>query len=76
MHKRPEFKKKFSLIERQSGINICRRCHRMVHRLENERTLAREYFTLEALLSHEGVARYVEWAKKHPLPTQRRRETR
>ncbi|KAI9105834.1 hypothetical protein DFS34DRAFT_644639 [Phlyctochytrium arcticum] len=40
----------------QSGIHICRPCHSAIHRMIDNKTLAREYASLEALMGHEGTA--------------------
>ena len=41
-------------------------CHRMVHRVLDERTLARDYATAEALRSHPEIQRFIAWVKKKP----------
>jgi 5-methylcytosine-specific restriction endonuclease McrA len=38
-----------------------RMCHRQVHALFTETELARHYSTVEALLAHPEVARFVAW---------------
>lgn len=45
---------------------ICRPCHDAVHALLTEKELERSFNTREALLAHEGVARFVEWVKRRP----------
>jgi 5-methylcytosine-specific restriction endonuclease McrA len=41
-------------------------CHRQVHALFTETELARDYGTVEALLSHPDVARFVAWVRDKP----------
>ncbi len=42
-------------------------CHRQIHALFSETALAREYATLEALLAHPAVQRFVAWVKAKPI---------
>lgn len=44
------------------GLMICRQCHSYVHRLASNEVLAKEYNTLEKILAHPLVGRWVEWA--------------
>ena len=43
-----------------------RMCHRQVHALFTETELARHYSTVEALLAHPEVARFVAWVRDKP----------
>jgi len=45
---------------------FCRPCHNHVHALFPEKTLEREFNTLELLVSHPDVARFVAWIRKKP----------
>jgi len=45
---------------------LCRPCHKQIHALLDEKTLARDYNTVEALRAHEGVARFVAWIRDRP----------
>lgn len=44
-----------------------RMCHRQVHALFTETELARQYCTVEALLAHPEVARFVAWVRTKPV---------
>jgi len=46
------------------GIMVCRKCHSYVHRLASNEVLAKEYNTLDKILEHPLVQRWVEWASK------------
>ena len=63
-HKNKWFKKNFTRSDMHSGIHICRRCHSFLHRQFSEKQLGRDLNTLEKLLSHEMVVRFVTWASK------------
>lgn len=41
-------------------------CHRQVHALFTETELARQYATVEALLAHPEMARFVAWVRTKP----------
>ncbi|OQR82164.1 hypothetical protein THRCLA_11087 [Thraustotheca clavata] len=45
-------------------IGICRQCHSKIHSCEDNKTLAKEYNTLEKLLTHESIIKYIKYAKK------------
>lgn len=41
-------------------------CHQKIHSLLSETTLAREYFTWEALKAHPELEKFIEWVQKRP----------
>jgi hypothetical protein len=45
-------------------LRCCRQCHSALHACVDEATLAAHYTSVEALLRHEGVHRFVAWASK------------
>jgi len=46
-------------------IDLCRDCHRAVHELvPSEKELGRQFNTVEKLLAHEPITRFVAWARK------------
>ncbi|MEM1297471.1 MAG: HNH endonuclease [Verrucomicrobiota bacterium] len=42
-------------------------CHGKIHSLLTEAELARTYNTIEALLQHEEIQKFVKWVKKRPI---------
>lgn len=47
------------------GIWICKMdCHRQIHRFITEKDMGMYYNTLESLLTHPEVKKYVEWRSK------------
>jgi hypothetical protein len=48
----------------QRGIDICRPCHSSIHKLIDHKQMAFEYNSLEKLLEHEGVQKWIAWAEK------------
>lgn len=66
VHRRARFKKHFDKAALQTGISVCRLCHRGIHRQYDEMTLATQYHSAEALLADETLARHFAWvAKQH-----------
>ena len=50
----------------QHGIFCCRPCHSSIHRSEDNRTLALEWNTLDKILSHKQISKFVAWASSQP----------
>ena len=64
VHRRPRFAKRYSREALASGIDVCRLCHRAIHRFHDEMTLARELCTLEALREDERLRQHARWAAR------------
>ena len=46
-------------------VDLCRDCHSAVHKfVPDQKELGRDLNTIEKLLGHPEISRYVEWAKK------------
>jgi len=69
-HKNKRIKARFGKEELQKVIHICRECHNQIHALITEKEMAETYYTLESLVSHEGVSRFIQWVKKHQPSSQ------
>ncbi|MEN6494514.1 MAG: hypothetical protein ABFD16_09485 [Thermoguttaceae bacterium] len=68
VHSNKWFKKRFTVDEMRSGLQLCKQCHETLHELiPDEKELGRHYHNLEKLLAHPSVARYVAWKRKHSL---------
>ena len=48
---------------KSNGINVCDLCHHSIHHFYDEKTLGKEYNTLEKLLSSEKIQNHIKWAK-------------
>ena len=47
------------------GIWICKSyCHKQIHEFIDEKEMGKTYNTLEALMTHPEVKKYVEWRSK------------
>lgn len=63
-HSNKWFKKRFSRDDMRSrGIDVCRDCHSFIHQQFSEKQLGRSYNTLEALMDHDAVQRFVRWVR-------------
>jgi len=64
-HSNKWFKKNFSREEMSMGINICKHdCHKYVHKTINEKELGRSFNTLEKLLRHPKIKKYIKYIQK------------
>lgn len=67
MHNKSWCKKKFTLEERKNNkINICHDCHDAIHRFVDNKTLAKEYNTLDKLKNHDKIIAFINWVSKSP----------
>lgn len=64
VHRRKGFRKRFAKEELNVGVHICRKCHKGVHTLYDEMTLATRLNTLEKLLTDETLAAHFRWVSK------------
>lgn len=64
LHRRTFFQKNYSKDELNRGIDVCRLCHKGIHKYYDEMTLAREYADLDALVADERLARHYAWSAK------------
>lgn len=66
VHRKQRFIDCFGKEEmRHRKILLCKLCHRAIHKfLPDEKELARDYNTKEALLEHEGLQKHIAWARK------------
>lgn len=59
------FKKRFSRERMRTTVTLCRACHGAIHDLiPDEKQLGRDFNTLEKLLAHAPMAKFVAWVRK------------
>ncbi|WP_127087783.1 HNH endonuclease [Dulcicalothrix desertica] len=51
-------------LEVSSTINICSACHRQIHALFDNKVLAKELNTIEALKCEPQMHKFIAWLKK------------
>jgi len=67
LHRRNFYKKHYSREQLNIGINICRQCHSGIHRFYDEKVLATDLNTLEALQSDEALKKHFAWVAKQTI---------
>ena len=66
-HRMDAVRSKFDKQERHSRIaNLCKPCHRHVHRTFKERELAVQFNTIQSLMGHPKIQTFVDWIKDKP----------
>ncbi|QDT10481.1 hypothetical protein [Stieleria marina] len=64
-HKNKWFKKQFSREQMQQTISVCHDCHQAIHRfVPKEKTLGRDYHTVDQIMAHDQMATFVAWVSK------------
>ncbi|MFK8113618.1 MAG: hypothetical protein AB8B91_15560 [Rubripirellula sp.] len=65
LHSNKWFKKNFSREQMQETISLCYDCHDAIHEfIPREKELGRSYHSIEALLAHEKLGKFVCWVRK------------
>lgn len=64
VHKNKWFKKNFEKEELHETIDLCKSCHRQIHKFISHKDLGRFFNTKEKLLSHEQVRGFVTWLRR------------
>lgn len=64
LHKRKWYQKRYTSEELNQGIDICYSCHEAVHDFITEKDLGKHYNTLDLLMKHPKVDKFVEWISK------------
>lgn len=66
-HNKARTQREFSRAEMKTEIALlCRPCHSQVHRVFSNQQLADYYHTVERLLSHDDIVKFINWVKKRP----------
>ncbi|RLN55122.1 hypothetical protein BBJ29_003476 [Phytophthora kernoviae] len=55
-------------------IMICRQCHSKIHSVEDNKTLAREYNTLDKIMQHPKIVVWVAYARKQKARVKSRKK--
>ncbi|KAL3674214.1 hypothetical protein V7S43_000172 [Phytophthora oleae] len=57
-------------------ITICRQCHSKIHSTEDNKTLAREYNTLDKIMQHPKIIAWVAYARKQKARVKPRKKSK
>jgi hypothetical protein len=64
-HSNKWFKKRFTREQMNETVDVCRDCHKAIHRLiPDQKELARSYNTLKALREHEEIRKFLLWVRR------------
>jgi hypothetical protein len=63
LHANKVFKRKYTRKYMENhGIWICKsKCHKQIHVFTTEKELGTYYYTIEPLLTHPEIKKYIEW---------------
>ena len=45
------------------GINVCKDCHKMIHKIIPHKQLALNYFSKERLMQNPQLIRFIKWVR-------------
>ena len=65
-HKNKRVKRYTTGEQRSQTVNLCQPCSCQIHTIFSEKELADSYNTLDALMKHPDVSRFLVWLKKKP----------
>lgn len=64
-HSNRWFKSRFTREQMRETVDLCRECHKEIHKLiPSEKTLGRHYNTLDLLREHPQLAKFIVWNRK------------
>ncbi|MGI9518950.1 MAG: hypothetical protein ACR2NP_18000 [Pirellulaceae bacterium] len=64
-HSNKWFRKNFARDQMLATVWLCLDCHKAIHLfVPSEKELGRDYNTIEKLLTHPEIARFVQWIRK------------
>ncbi len=64
-HRNRWFQKRYSREQMQRTIEACRDCHAAIHKfVPSEKELGRHFNSIESLLAHPDIGRFVKWVRR------------
>lgn len=67
VHRNKWFKKNFSFEELHTTVDLCKDCHRQIHRFIPEKEMGRDYNSIDKLMTHEKVHTFVKWLRNKKI---------
>ncbi len=64
LHGNKWFKKNFTKEQMHETVDLCRDCHKQIHKFATEKELGRYYYSLEKLMEHDKIRKFVEWLRR------------
>lgn len=67
VHKNKWFRKNFEKHQFHQTVDLCKDCHRQIHKFIPEKEMGRSYNSIEKLKTHEQVHNFLKWlTARHP----------
>ncbi|MFZ9011581.1 MAG: hypothetical protein ACO21J_07980 [Anaerohalosphaeraceae bacterium] len=63
-HSNKWFKKRLTRDQMQQGLDLCKDCHKFLHKQFTEKQLGRELTTRQEMLKNETIANFIHWVRK------------
>lgn len=67
LHRRKGFKKNFDRETLNQGIYVCRLCHKGLHKLYDELTLARLFRDRHSMINDAAIAKHIQWSARQKV---------
>ena len=64
VHSNKWFKKNFKKSDFIKTVNLCRDCHKQIHKFIPEKEMGKAFNTIELLKEHPQVEKFLEWLTK------------
>lgn len=61
VHKNKWFKKNYTFEEFHTTVDLCRDCHKEIHRLIPHKEMGRSYNSIALLKNHPKVNKFIAW---------------
>lgn len=75
LHRKKWFAKNFSWDQMKETIPVCADCHQNIHTLiPSEKELGRSFNTVEKLLEHPSIKKFLEWKNGRLQKNKQRKE--
>jgi len=67
LHRRKGFRKKYDQEMLDKGLYLCNLCHKGLHKLYDELTLANNFGNKEAIVADQAMAKHIAWSVKQKV---------
>lgn len=67
LHRRSGFRKRYDKETLNRGVFLCRICHRGLHKIYDEMTLAKQFDNIQKLKTDLQVQKHIAWSAKQKL---------
>lgn len=67
VHRRAYFKKNYSKAQLNEGIDVCRQCHRVLHKSYSEMELAKSFNVIEKITAEPFLTKQFAWLAKQKI---------